>query len=696
MSAIVGIDYLDGLSVDRADLALMLETLAHRGPDGVDIWLNGSVGLGHRMLWTTPESLIEKQPLVDRVSDLAIAADARIDNREELISQLNLSDYPNDFPSDKVTDSKLILETYKKWGEHCPEYLLGDFAFAIWDGSQKILFCARDHFGVKPFYYYKSEQVFIFASEIKALLSLAQVPCRLNETRIGDYLALMMEDKAIATYRDILRLPPAHSMVVSPDDSRSWCYWELNPHREIELPSNEAYAQEFRRIFTEAVRCRLRSAFPVISHLSGGLDSSAVTSVARDLLSKNENNKTNGKTGNQKLHTISSIFEKVTECDERPFINAVLEQGGVTPHYVRGDEFGPLSNLSSIFEYEDEALLGPSHFYPWQLNHSIKQLGLRISLDGFDGDTTVSHGIKRLTELAREGKWETCIEESKAVGKNFDTEPLSIFRSYCLPYLQESAKNWRWIGFLSAVGKIHKHFGGSRKQLIARYGIKPLVASFRSSLIPRFIEKICLGRGRSDVVKNSAKSFNPLINHKFAERIDLSKRIQQLKPPTKEVITLREEHWCNLNKGILSYTLEQIDQYAASFSIEARHPFMDKRLIEFCLALPPEQKLDGGFGRLVMRRALTGILPEKVQWRGGKTDLGPNFIDSLLVRDHQFLDQVMSEKLTNLEKYINMDFLQESYQRLISTGNKASDKDCMAVWQAAILALWLEHKQVSP
>lgn len=719
MSGIAGIDYLDNSLLEPSDLVLMLDTLAHRGPDGADIWLHENIGLGHRMLWTTPESLNEKQPFVDQGSDLAIAADARIDNREELIFQLNLNDLnlndlnlndspehylPNDSALKQITDSQLILESYKKWGENCPEYLLGDFAFAIWDGSQQTLFCARDHFGVKPFYYYKSEREFIFASEIKALLCLSQVPCRLNEVRIGDYLELMMEDKAITTYKDIWRLPPAHSIVVSPGEIRTRCYWELNPNREIKLYSNEEYAQEFRRIFTEAVRCRLRSAFPVISHLSGGLDSSAVTCVARDLLSQTgDSTSEERKTENQQLHTISSIFDKVSECDERPFINAVLEQKGLIPHYVRGEEFSPLSNLNSIFEYEDEALLGPSHFYPWQLNHTIKQLGLRISLDGFDGDTTVSHGIKRLTQLACEGKWETCIEESKSISKHLGIEPYRMFRTHCLPSLQDLAKNWRWLEFFSAVKKIHKHFGGSRKQLIICYGIKPVFVSLRSGLssilkssIPRFIEKFWFKKSIPDVVTSSSEFLNPLINHQFADRIGLVERIQELKPGNKKFISLREEHCSSLNQGILAYTLEQIDQYAASFSIEARHPFMDKRLIEFCLALPPEQKLDGGFGRIVMRRALTGILPEKVQWRGGKTNLGPNFIDGLLVRDRQLLDQVMSEKLTNLENYINIDFLQDAYQRLISAGKQASDRDCMTVWKSAILALWLEHKQVSP
>jgi asparagine synthase (glutamine-hydrolysing) len=99
-----------------------------------------------------------------------------------------------------------------------------------------------------------------------------------------------------------------------------------------------------------------------------------------------------------------------------------------------------------------------------------------------------------------------------------------------------------------------------------------------------------------------------------------------------------------------------MDQYAAMFSLEARHPFMDKRLIEFCLALPSDQKLYQGWGRMVMRRALEGILPEKVQWRGGKTDLSPNFNDGILNRDRQILDEVMSHKIKGLEKYIDLDF----------------------------------------
>ena len=129
MSGIMGIYSLEDRPVDQADLGIMVETLAHRGPDGADIRIDGVIGFGHRMLWTTPESLLEKLPLANATGDLIITSDARIDNRDELISKLEL----NNCAAEKITDSQLILAVYEKLQDSCPENLLGDFAFAIWD-----------------------------------------------------------------------------------------------------------------------------------------------------------------------------------------------------------------------------------------------------------------------------------------------------------------------------------------------------------------------------------------------------------------------------------------------------------------------------------------------------------------------------------------------------------------------------------
>ena len=388
MSGIIAVYHLDGRPVCRENLVHMNSILAHRGPDGADTWSEEVVGLGHRMLWTTPESLHERLPVVNANGDIVLTADARIDNRDELIAAVGFSEDP----TERISDSALILAAYQKWGERCPERLLGDFAFVIWDRRQQTLFCARDHFGVKPlYYYYRPGHLFACASEIKALLCLPKVPRQLNEVQVADYLAGIVEDKATTFYQNILRLPPAHSATVSPQGMRLHRYWALDPTSELRLGSDEEYAAAYREMFTEAVRCRLRSAFPRGSHLSGGLDSSSVTCVARKLSQQ---------TDTPRWHTFSNIFEEVPQCDERPFINAVLAQGGYIPHYIHADRSSPLMDLERVFWHQEEPAIGPNHFLPWQLNQAASHAGVRVVLDGFDGDTTVSHGAARLTELA--------------------------------------------------------------------------------------------------------------------------------------------------------------------------------------------------------------------------------------------------------------------------------------------------------
>ena len=149
MSGIGGIYQVDSRAVNREDLECLAEALAHRGPDGSGLWHQGPVGLVQRLLWTTPESCQEKLPLVSRTEDLVLTADARLDNRQELIGVLGLDHRP----SGEITDSELILAAYERWGEECPQHLVGDFAWVLWDGRHQTLFAAWDHFGAKPFYH---------------------------------------------------------------------------------------------------------------------------------------------------------------------------------------------------------------------------------------------------------------------------------------------------------------------------------------------------------------------------------------------------------------------------------------------------------------------------------------------------------------------------------------------------------------
>jgi len=154
MSAIAGIFLEEEKPANRHDILAMLSTMRHRGPHRIGAWCAGPAGMGHALLSTTPESQRESMPLWDPVRQLVITAEARLDNRDELLALLQVGRDPQR----ETPDSELILRAYERWGELCPEKLLGDFAFAIWDQQRRTLFCARDHFGVKPLYYYCSNQ----------------------------------------------------------------------------------------------------------------------------------------------------------------------------------------------------------------------------------------------------------------------------------------------------------------------------------------------------------------------------------------------------------------------------------------------------------------------------------------------------------------------------------------------------------
>lgn len=597
----MGIYFRDSRTVDPSSLELMMQLLAHRGPDGSNFWNEGPAGLGHVMLWTTPESLHEKLPFADESTDTAITADARIDNRDDLIAAL----WEPGHPAQTITDSQVILRAYQKWGERCPEKLIGDFAFGIVDRRRHLVFCARDASGDRPFYYYLSDKLFVFGSEIRALFVLPEVKKKLNETMVGDYLIGMFDDQTITFYQGILRLPPSHSITIGLDWRRLQCYWSLDPAKELRLGSDEQYADAFRDIFTEAVRCRLRSAYPVVSSLSGGLDSSSVTCVARDILTQS---------GNGLLPTISMVYDNVPECDESDYIHAVIAQGRIEPHYFHGEQVGPLPYVDCQPWEHDDPFDAPSS-YSASLAELALGLDARIALDGIDGDTTVCHGFGYLPELFRTGRWPELIGEVRSL-------------SYSLK-----------CGFSS---------------LLWRQAVRPLTpARIRS------VWRLLSRRGGRPWGRDT------FINLDFATRIGLKERFNALQahrlgPPGNS----RLAHWYEVTWGGIIHQIESMNKVSARFGIELRHPFRDRRLMEFCLALPAEQKLHRGLTRMVMRRAMAGILPQEVLRRGDKVDFRPSISYWLSKLDRKIAEEAILGSSKPIPQYVNVRGLTTAYYQL--------------------------------
>jgi asparagine synthase (glutamine-hydrolysing) len=628
MSAIAGRVNFEGCPVDAAELRQMIDTLAHRGPDGGNIWVEAFVGLGHRMLWTTPESLFESLPLVQ--GSLVITADARIDNRKDLISVLAIQ--PG--VSEIMTDSQLILAAYQKWGEDCPTQLVGDFAFAIWDQQNQHLFCARDHLGIKPFYYYATAQTLIFASEIKGLRCLPEVPDRLNQVKIADYLLQIYADQAATFYQDIHCLPAAHALTVNADGFRLRQYWQLDPSWELRLSSEAQYAEAYREIFTEAVRCRLRSAFAIGSMLSGGLDSSSIVCTARHLLA-------------HPLKTFSAVFEDVPESDERPFIQAVLDGGGIEPHFVSGDRLALLMNQEVALQAQDEPFDAPNLFLNRAVWQMAQQQGVRVLLDGLMGDNVVSHGFAYLNQLAYAGRWLTLALELRALAQRRQ-------RSFWEP--------WR--------------------RLVWNDGIKPR--------IPQAMQRTWRQwRGYPE----STVTVPSVINREFAHRIGLIDRLQTLEASQSTLgKTARELHYQELASAFVPLSMAVLNRGIAAFGMEARLPFTDRRLMEFCLAIPPEQKLHQGWSRMIVRRSLGNCLPPEIQWRDSKGDLGFNFMHTLTA-EGSYLKDLLHRDSAAIGQFVNLPVLHDLCDQFLQTGKQDHNLNVQTLLLATTLAQWLRSEQ---
>jgi len=376
MSAITGIFYRDGRKVDLELIKKMNNRLSHRGPDGSAVWCEGSIALGHQMLWTTPESLHEKLPFEDDDSGLVITADARIDNRDELSKELDIED------KEEVSDSYFILKAYEKWGENCPDKLLGDFAFVIWDKNEEKLFCARDHMGVKPFYYYLDEDMFVFGTEIKALFCVPGVPRELNERKVALFLMRDSQDQESTFYENVKSLPSAHSFTLNKYKIVKKEYWELDPNLNLIMDSEEEYAKAFRDIFVEAVRCRLRSYFPIGFELSGGLDSSSIVCTAKKICIEEQ-------IMNFKIiNTYSSVYDEIPECDERYYIKKVLDSK-IKSTFLNGDNISPLEGINDILWYQDQPFFSPHMANQIRSYNKMKNDGIRVLFSGEGGDQIV-------------------------------------------------------------------------------------------------------------------------------------------------------------------------------------------------------------------------------------------------------------------------------------------------------------------
>jgi asparagine synthase (glutamine-hydrolysing) len=365
-----------GGCLDEITSVRMRDSLAHRGPDDAGLWRSEQDGvtLGSRRLAILDLSPRGHMPMQDASGDLTITFNGEIYNCLELRHELE-----KEYAFRSQTDTEVLLAAYSVWGTDCLEHLNGMFAFAIWDNRRKCLFAARDRFGEKPFFYFHDSSVFLFASEIKAILASGMLRSEPNLSSIYRFMAYRETDATEETFfKNIWALRPAHALVYSPasDSLKIWEYWDLDPAAETRCGSDGTYAERLHNLLQQSVKIRLRSDVPLGSCLSGGIDSSSIVGLMAEQREGNSQS------------TFSARFNDPL-IDEGQFIQPVAEKFGASNYSVFPDANRMLDDLHTLAWHQEHPFVGPSIYAQWCVMRLAKEKGVTVLLDGQGADESL-------------------------------------------------------------------------------------------------------------------------------------------------------------------------------------------------------------------------------------------------------------------------------------------------------------------
>jgi asparagine synthase (glutamine-hydrolysing) len=526
--------------------------------------LAGPVALGHRRLAIIDVSDGGLQPMADPTSRWWLIFNGEIYNYLELRDELRQLGYS--FRTE--TDSEVLLAGFIRWGEAVLDRLIGMFAFVVWDDAENRLFVARDRFGVKPLYYFASEQGIAFASEIKQLRRLPGESGRMNLQRAYDFLASGMSDHTAETlYDSIWQLRPGECVTVDlahgiPSEALPIRRWYRVPAPgTIDISEREA-GERFRALLAESVRIHLRSDVPLGSCLSGGLDSSSIVCLMAGLLDKEG--------GGARVHSVSACYGEKS-VDEKPFIDAVVEHAGCIPAYVYPRPEDALALAERITWHQDEPYGSTSIFAQWSVFEEAKRLGIKVMLDGQGAD-----------------------------------EQLAGYHGSFSYYYASLVRELRLIALVRTLVERQRYHGLSVRQQLRMF-VMPL-------LPPSFARYLRAPRAQTTVMRNwlGSEAFNGIDRSRGA--FDVALDTNGLGP----VKGIGDLCVAMTQASNLPMLLHWEDRNSMAHGIEARVPFLDHRLVEFSIGLGSEHKIVGGDTKRVLRRGMDGILPKMVMNRRDK------------------------------------------------------------------------------
>lgn len=553
MCGITGIINLDKKSVDRSLIKQLNDLITYRGPDDEGFYFddNNGIGFGHRRLSILDLSSLGHQPMSTDDEKIWITYNGEVYNYIEIGEELSAKGYT--FKS--KTDTEVILKAYQEWGYNCVEKFNGMWAFAIWDSNSKKLFCSRDRFGIKPFYYFKNNNVFIFASEIKQILLHPEYKFSVNKVAVYEYLSFWKFNHTNETfYENIYQLNGSNSLILDLSSDQNNIkiqeYWDIDLEKDKLNLSEKEYSEKFYEKFYESIKFRLRSDVPVASCLSGGLDSSSIVCMVNKQLQELPDA--------PPQETYSSCH-KDKRFDETEYVKAIEEKVNVKPNHVFPDAQTFVEELRDLIWHMDGPTVNGSIFSQRSIFKAAHKNNIKVMLDGQGGD-----------------------------------EVLAGYHCYFAPYLLELLKEFKIIKFIKELYYLRKHHDHRAGFLFKN--MKNMVTNLFTVDKNKFT---WLKKDFQALALNSSK----LTHYNF-----VSYTSDRLKNELYKLI-----RFTNM-PALLHYE----DRNSMAFSIESRVPFLDYKLVEYSFAIPNNQKIDKGTTKVILRSAFKSLLPEKILNRQDK------------------------------------------------------------------------------
>jgi asparagine synthase (glutamine-hydrolysing) len=539
-----------GGRVDSQLLHRMCAVLEHRGPDSRGVFVGDGVGLGVQRL-----AIIDvaggSQPIFNEDRTLAVVLNGEIYNFEELRKQLVRSGHR--FSSH--ADTEVLVHLYEDYGHEMVRHLHGMFAFAIWDARNRKLFCARDRVGKKPFFWARDGNRFWFASEIRALLEDTEIDRSIDHSALTAYLAYQYVPHPLSAFESIHKLPPACTLTVSEEGHHLERYWSLDYSQKLTGVPMAELEQRLWEELKEATRRRLMSEVPLGAFLSGGIDSSAVVAAMAQQMA-------------EPVKTFSIGFSDAA-FDELGYARLVAQHFG-TDHREFLVEPDAIEIMPKLARHYGEPFGDASAIPSFYLAELTRQ-HVTVALNGDGGDESFGGYEERYLGGLR--------------AQRLNWLPRTLQRSAPL------------VGRLVGQGK---HFSSRRTQITRLSHILGLSQPDRYASFLTIFDDVRRRRLLTPEFAASVNGFRPeqLVRRAW-DRSTASDPVDRM-----------------ISTDVLTYLaddlLVKVDIATMAHSVEARSPFLDHHLMEFAASLPPEHKLDGEGGKLLLKRALRGILPDEV------------------------------------------------------------------------------------